>query len=150
MTTTKQSTFGATLRTTILLATLSGLLVAIGFLIGGASTALLFLVMAALMNMGSYFFSDKLALAMSGAKPVTEAEAPKLYEIVRELTDARRPADAAPLRRPRRPAQRLRHRPQPAARGGRRRPAASSASSPTKSCAASSPTSSPTSSTATS
>ena len=86
MTTTKQSTFGATLRTTILLATLSGLLVAIGFLIGGASTALLFLVMAALMNMGSYFFSDKLALAMSGAKPVTEAEAPKFYEIVRELT----------------------------------------------------------------
>ena len=36
MTTTKQSTFGATLRTTILLASLSGLLVAIGFLIGGA------------------------------------------------------------------------------------------------------------------
>ena len=43
MTTTRQSTFGATLRTTILLATLSGLLVAIGFLIGGTSTALLFL-----------------------------------------------------------------------------------------------------------
>jgi heat shock protein HtpX len=86
MTTTKQSTFGATLRTTILLATLSGLLVAIGFAIGGASTALLFLVLAALMNMGSYFFSDKLALAMSGAKPVSESEAPKLYEAVRELT----------------------------------------------------------------
>ncbi|HVC07824.1 MAG TPA: zinc metalloprotease HtpX [Solirubrobacterales bacterium] len=86
MTTTKQSNFGATLRTTILLATLSGLLVVIGFLIGGASTALLFLVLAALMNMGSYYFSDKLALAMSGAKPVTEAEQPKFYEIIRELT----------------------------------------------------------------
>ncbi|MBW8059611.1 MAG: zinc metalloprotease HtpX [Solirubrobacterales bacterium] len=86
MSTTKQSTFGATLRTTILLATLSGLLVAIGFLIGGSSTALLFLGLAALMNMGSYFFSDKMALAMSRAKPVSESEAPKLYQEVRELT----------------------------------------------------------------
>jgi heat shock protein HtpX len=86
MTTTKQSTFGATLRTTILLATLSGLFVVIGFLIGGESTALLFLGMAALMNMGAYFFSDKMALKMSGAKPVSESEAPKLYQSVRELT----------------------------------------------------------------
>jgi heat shock protein HtpX len=86
MTTTKRSTFGATLRTTILLATLSGLLVAIGFLIGGSSTALMFLFLAALMNMGSYFFSDKIALKMSGAKPISESEAPRLYQIVRELT----------------------------------------------------------------
>jgi heat shock protein HtpX len=85
MTTTKRSTFGAGLRTTILLATLSGLLVAIGFLIGGSSTALLFLFLAALMNMGSYFFSDKLALKMSGAKPISESEAPRLYQIVRDL-----------------------------------------------------------------
>jgi heat shock protein HtpX len=86
MTTTKQSTFGATLRTTILLATLSGLFVVIGFMIGGQSTALLFLGMAALMNMGAYFFSDKMALKMSGAKPVSESEAPKLYQSMRELT----------------------------------------------------------------
>jgi len=86
MSTTKQSTFGATLRTTILLATLSGLLVVIGFLIGGSSTALFFLAMAALMNMGAYFFSDRMALAMSRAKPVSESEAPKLYQTVRELT----------------------------------------------------------------
>jgi len=86
MTTTRQSTFGATLRTTILLASLSGLFVLIGFLIGGSSTALLFLGMAALMNMGSYFFSDKLALKMSGAKPIDESEAPRLYQIMRELT----------------------------------------------------------------
>jgi heat shock protein HtpX len=86
MTTTKQSTLGATLRTTILLATLSGLFVVIGFAIGGQSTALLFLGMAALMNMGAYFFSDKMALKMSGAKPVSESEAPKLYQAVRELT----------------------------------------------------------------
>jgi heat shock protein HtpX len=86
MTTTRQSTFGATLRTTILLASLSGLFVAIGFLIGGSGTALLFLGMAALMNMGAYFFSDKLALKMSGAKPIEESEAPRLYQIMRELT----------------------------------------------------------------
>lgn len=85
MTTTKRSTFGAGLRTTILLATLSGLLVAIGFLIGGSGTALLFLFFAALMNMGSYFFSDKLALTMSGAKPISESDAPRLYQIVRDL-----------------------------------------------------------------
>jgi heat shock protein HtpX len=86
MTTTKQSTFGATLRTTILMASLSGLLVVIGALIGGPSTAALFLGFALLINLGSYFFSDKLALSMSRAKPVSEAEAPKLYETVRELT----------------------------------------------------------------
>jgi heat shock protein HtpX len=86
MTTTKQSTFGATIRTTILMASLSGLLVVIGALIGGASTALLFLGVAFAINFFSYFFSDKMALAMSGAKPVTQAEAPKLYLAVEELT----------------------------------------------------------------
>jgi heat shock protein HtpX len=86
MSTTKQSTFGATIRTTILLASLSGLLVVIGALIGGPSTAALFLGFALLINLGSYFFSDKLALKMSGAQPIEESEAPRLYQIVRELT----------------------------------------------------------------
>ena len=86
MTTTKRSTFGATLRTTVLLATLGGLFVAIGFAIGGSQTALLFLFFAALLNLGSYFFSDRIALAMSRAKPIEESEAPRLYQIVRELT----------------------------------------------------------------
>jgi heat shock protein HtpX len=86
MKTTKQSTFGATIRTTILMASLSGLLVVIGALIGGASTALLFLGIAFLINFFSYFFSDKMALAMSGAKPVSQSEAPKLYLAVEELT----------------------------------------------------------------
>jgi heat shock protein HtpX len=85
MTTTKRSTFGAGIRTTILMALLSGLLVGIGFLIGGPSAALGFLFFAALINMGSYFFSDKIALAMSGAKPISESDAPRLYQIVREL-----------------------------------------------------------------
>ncbi len=86
MTTTKQSTFGATIRTTILLASLTGLLVVIGALIGGPETALTFLFIGLLLNLGSYFFSDKLALKMSGAKPLDESEAPRIYQIVRELT----------------------------------------------------------------
>ena len=86
MTTTKHSTWSATLRTTILMAALGGLLVAIGFAIGGAQTATLFLFMALAINFFSYFFSDKMALAMSRAQPIDEAEAPRLYQIVRELT----------------------------------------------------------------
>jgi len=86
MTTTKQSTWGATLRTTILMAALGGLLVVIGAAIGGPSTALTFLLVALAINFFAYFFSDKMALKMSGAKPIEESEAPRLYQIVRELT----------------------------------------------------------------
>jgi heat shock protein HtpX len=86
MTTTRKSNFAATLRTTILMATLGGLLVAIGYAIGGIQIASVFLVIALLMNFVSYWFSDKIALRMSGAKPVSEQEAPGLYQMVRELT----------------------------------------------------------------
>jgi heat shock protein HtpX len=85
MTTTRRSNFAAAFRTTLLMATLTGLLVVIGALIGGANTALLFLFIAALLNLGAWFFSDKLALKMSGAQPVTEEQAPGLYQMVREL-----------------------------------------------------------------
>jgi heat shock protein HtpX len=86
MTTTKQSSWGAKLRTTILMATLGGLLVVIGAAIGGPSTALTFLFIALAMNLLMYFFSDKMALKMSRAEPIEESEAPRLYQIVRELT----------------------------------------------------------------
>jgi heat shock protein HtpX len=86
MTTTTRSNFAAGLRTTLLLATLTGLFVVIGFAIGGQSTALLFLIGAAIFNLGAYWFSDRIALRMSGAKPVEESEAPRLYQMVRELT----------------------------------------------------------------
>jgi heat shock protein HtpX len=85
MTTTRRSNFAAGLRTTALMATLTGLFVVIGALIGGSSTAFLFLIMAAVMNLGAWFFSDKLALKMSGAQPISEADAPRLYQMVREL-----------------------------------------------------------------
>jgi heat shock protein HtpX len=85
VTTTRRSNFAAGLRTTVLMATLTGLFVVIGALIGGSSTALMFLVMAAVLNLGAYWFSDKIALKMSGAQPVSEDQAPGLYQMVREL-----------------------------------------------------------------
>jgi heat shock protein HtpX len=86
MTTTKRSTFSAAIRTTLLLATLTGLLVVIGALIGGPKVAFLFLIGALFFNLIQYWFSDKIALKMAGAQPVSEEENPKLYEIMRELT----------------------------------------------------------------
>ncbi len=86
MTTTRRSNVAAAFRTTLLMATLTGLLVGIGALIGGSGMALTFLFIALAINLGSWFFSDKIAIKMSGAKPVTEQEAPGLYQMVRELT----------------------------------------------------------------
>jgi len=86
MTTTRKSNLAATLRTTILLASLTGLLVVIGALIGGGQMALIFLGIALVINLGSYWFSDKIALKMSRAQPLEEADAPRLFEIMRELT----------------------------------------------------------------
>jgi heat shock protein HtpX len=83
-----QSTWKAGVRTTILLASLTGLLVLIGALIGGPSTALIFLGIALVINLGSYWFSDKIALKMSRAQPLSEEEAPRLHQIVRELAHA--------------------------------------------------------------
>src|SRR5512132_2024946 len=86
MTTTRRSNFGATIRTTLLLAGLGGLLVVIGALIGGVQGASSFLVIALLINLGSYVLSDRLALRAARAKPVTEEEDPRLYQMVRDLT----------------------------------------------------------------
>src|SRR5215468_1155469 len=84
MTTTRKSNFSAALRTTILMATLGGLLVLIGALVGGPKGAAGFLIIALLINLGAYWFSDKIALASAGAKPLSEEDAPGLYQMVRE------------------------------------------------------------------
>jgi heat shock protein HtpX len=86
MTTTRRSNFGAAIRTTILLASLTGLLVVIGALVGGPELAAVFLGFALLFNLVMYWFSDKLALRMARAKPVSEEEAPRLYQMTRDLT----------------------------------------------------------------
>lgn len=73
------------LRTAILLGALSGLLVGLCYLIGGPSFAIIGLVFAGLMNFGMYWFSDKLALRMAGAKEVTSQEEPQLHALVEEV-----------------------------------------------------------------
>lgn len=73
------------LKTTILLAGLTGLLLGIGQLWGGERGMMFALIFAGVMNLGSYFFSDKIALAMSGAQAVSREQAPRLYEIVGRL-----------------------------------------------------------------
>jgi heat shock protein HtpX len=72
-------------KTVVLLATLSGLLLLIGSAFGERGLWFgLFIALA--MNVGSYWFSDKLAIRMARAQEVSEAEAPWLYEIVGELS----------------------------------------------------------------
>jgi heat shock protein HtpX len=75
------------LKTVALLGVLTGLLILIGRVIGGPTGALLGLILAAVMNLGSWFFSDKIALAAYGAQPVTPAQAPDLYRMVQKLCD---------------------------------------------------------------
>ncbi len=73
------------LKTALLLGLLTGLIVLCGGALGGRSGMMFALVLAAVMNFGSYWFSDKIVLAMYRAKPVSEAEAPRLHSIVERL-----------------------------------------------------------------
>lgn len=73
------------LKTTVLLAALTGLLLGIGQLVGGRNGVEIALVFAAVMNLGSYFFSDKIALATSRAQPISREEGPRIYQIVERL-----------------------------------------------------------------
>lgn len=73
------------LKTGFLLSLLTVLLVAIGHLLGGASGATSAFIFALIMNLGAYWFSDKMVLAMYRAKPLSEADAPQVYRAVREL-----------------------------------------------------------------
>ena len=73
------------MKTTVLLAALTGLLVLVGDLIGGPSGAVLFLVLAGAMNFFAYWYSDKMALKMAGAHEVTESQEPGLFAIVRNV-----------------------------------------------------------------
>ncbi|HUI40447.1 MAG TPA: zinc metalloprotease HtpX [Terriglobia bacterium] len=73
------------LKTTALLAALTGLLLAIGQILGGRSGMEMALIFAAVMNLGSYFFSDKIALKTSGAQPIAREDNPRIYQIVERL-----------------------------------------------------------------
>ena len=80
----------ATLKAGLLLSLLTVLLVAVGQLIGGPHGAWGAFLFALVINLGSYWFSDKIVLAMYRAKPLSEAEAPQAYRAVREITQRER------------------------------------------------------------
>ncbi len=75
-----------TLKTWVLMALLSVLIVLLGSFFGGRGGAIIALMVAIGINGFSYFFSDQLAIAMSGAQEVTERQAPELYTLVRHLS----------------------------------------------------------------
>lgn len=76
-----------TLRTTVLLAALTGLILAIGGMLGGRDGMILALGLAVAMNFGSYWFSDQVVLRSYGAKPVAPGEMPELLALVADLAD---------------------------------------------------------------
>ncbi len=75
-------------KTWVLIAAMGGLFVLIGYLFFGLQGAWWFLLIALAINFSLYWFSDKIAVASTRSKPVTEQEYPNLYAIVRELTQA--------------------------------------------------------------
>jgi heat shock protein HtpX len=81
-----------TLKTAALFGVFGALFLLIGYWLGGSTGIVIALVLAFAMNAGAYFFSDRIALSSMRARPVSEAEQPQMYAIVRELaTEARQP-----------------------------------------------------------
>src|SRR5438067_9143273 len=72
-------------RTTFLLVALTLLLMLIGQYFGGRNGMTIALGLAVVMNAFAYFFSDKIALMSSGAKPVTREQLPRLYAVMERL-----------------------------------------------------------------
>src|SRR5438270_13800043 len=77
---------GNTFKTAFLLTALTLLLMFVGRVFGGQNGMLIALIFAAVMNFVSYFYSDKIALAMYRAQPVTREDLPRAYQIVERLT----------------------------------------------------------------
>lgn len=75
------------IKTGLLLAGLTVLLVLLGRLIGGPNGMVIAFAVAVVMNVGSYWFSDRIVLAMYRAQPVTPQEAPELYRMVHRLSE---------------------------------------------------------------
>ncbi|HEX9780982.1 MAG TPA: zinc metalloprotease HtpX [bacterium] len=78
------------LKTGFLLSVLTLILVFVGHLVGGPHGATIAFVFALVLNLGAYWFSDKMVLSMYRAKPLTEQEAPQVHRIVRELASRSR------------------------------------------------------------
>lgn len=78
------------LKTAVLLALLSGLILLAGLWVGGSTGLTIALLVSLGVNGVAYFYSDKMALRSMRARPVSEAEQPAMYRIVRELSTAAR------------------------------------------------------------
>jgi heat shock protein HtpX len=76
-----------TLKTWMLMGLLTVILVIIGRLVGGASGMLVFLVISIVMNAIGYWTSGSIAIRMTRSYPVSEAEQPQLYAVIRRLTE---------------------------------------------------------------
>ncbi len=76
---------GNNIKTFLLIAALTALLLLIGFLIGGASGIIVFAIIAVVFNFAMYWFSGKIALKMSKAVEVSEAEEPELHRMIATL-----------------------------------------------------------------
>ncbi|MGO4210556.1 M48 family metalloprotease [Terriglobus sp. YAF25] len=74
-----------TLKTALLLTSLTLLMMFVGGYFGGQNGMVLAFLLAAVMNFVSYFFSDKIALAMYRAQPATQEQLPRVYSIVEQL-----------------------------------------------------------------
>jgi len=74
-----------TIKTGLLLGALTGLLMLIGGSFGGQQGVVIAFIFAMVMNLGSYWFSDKIVLRMYNAQAVSEHEAPELYATVKNL-----------------------------------------------------------------
>src|SRR3982750_4827810 len=77
---------GNTFKTAFLLSALTLLLMFVGRVFGGQNGMLIALIFAAVLNFVSYFYSDKIALAMYRAKPVTREVLPRVYQVVERLS----------------------------------------------------------------
>jgi heat shock protein HtpX len=78
------------LKTWVLIAAMGALFILVGQLLGGTQGAVIALILAVVFNFSMYWFSDKIAIATTRSKPVTEQEMPDYYRIVRELTNEQR------------------------------------------------------------
>lgn len=76
------------IKTAALLGLMTALILVIGNLLAGTTGLVIALFVALAMNFGTYFWSDKIALGAMRAKPVSEAQFPELYQMVRELAVA--------------------------------------------------------------
>jgi len=74
-----------TIKTTLLLGLLTALIITVGGMVGGRGGMIIALVLAAGMNFFSYWFSDRIVLKMTRAQPLSEADAPRVHAITRNL-----------------------------------------------------------------